>query len=158
MSAAIHEGLRLAAWARPYGPINGMPIVRLSISPYRTSRQARGFLAALRETVAELERVRLAGGRDEGLGRARGHDGAGPVDPRRSGITLPHEHLYINQWRIPERFDYPLLTDDDEILADEVGLFRAAGGQTIVDATTPERGPRAGAAAGAGRADGRDHA
>lgn len=65
---------------------------------------------------------------------------AGPVPPASLGFTLPHEHLYINQWHIPERFDYPLLTDDDDILADELVAFRAAGGTTIVDATTPDAG------------------
>ena len=64
----------------------------------------------------------------------------GDVEPGSLGFTLPHEHLYINQWRSPERFDYPLLTDDDDILADELGLFVAAGGGTIVDATTPNAG------------------
>ena len=64
----------------------------------------------------------------------------GPVAPSALGMTLPHEHLYINQWHIPERFDYPLLTDDDDILADEIARFRAAGGATIVDATTPDAG------------------
>ena len=52
--AAIHEGLKRRGWGSSYGPINGIPIVRLSISPYRTVAQARGFLAALRETVAEM--------------------------------------------------------------------------------------------------------
>ncbi|MBM4407917.1 MAG: phosphotriesterase-related protein [Chloroflexi bacterium] len=65
---------------------------------------------------------------------------AGPADPGSLGFTLPHEHLYINQWHIPERFDYPLLTDDDDILADEIGRFAAAGGRTIVECTTPDAG------------------
>ena len=52
--AAIHEGLKRRGFGSSYGPINGIPIVRLSISPYRTVRQARGFVAALRETVEEL--------------------------------------------------------------------------------------------------------
>lgn len=65
---------------------------------------------------------------------------AGPVAPETLGFTLPHEHLYINQWHIRERFDYPLLTDDDDILADEIGRFAAAGGRTIVECTTPDAG------------------
>lgn len=52
--AAVHDGLRQRGFGSSYGPINGTPIVRLSISPYRTVRQARAFLAALRDTVAEL--------------------------------------------------------------------------------------------------------
>jgi glutamate/tyrosine decarboxylase-like PLP-dependent enzyme len=52
--AAIAEGLRRRGFGSSYGPINGIPIVRLSISPYRTVRQARRFVAALGETVEEL--------------------------------------------------------------------------------------------------------
>ena len=52
--SAIHEGLKRRGFGSSYGPINGIPIVRLSISPYRTVRQARAFVAALRETVEEL--------------------------------------------------------------------------------------------------------
>lgn len=53
---AIHEGLKRRGFGSSYGPINGIPIVRLSISPNRSVAQARRFLAALRETVAELGR------------------------------------------------------------------------------------------------------
>jgi predicted metal-dependent phosphotriesterase family hydrolase len=64
----------------------------------------------------------------------------GPLDPSSLGFTLPHEHLYHDLGRIPQRFDYPLLTEDDDILADELARFGALGGRTIVDATTPNAG------------------
>jgi phosphotriesterase-related protein len=66
----------------------------------------------------------------------------GPVDASDLGFTLPHEHVYLSLGHIAERFDYPLLTDDAGILADEFAQFRQAGGVTIVDATPPDIGRR----------------
>jgi predicted metal-dependent phosphotriesterase family hydrolase len=59
----------------------------------------------------------------------------GPVMADELGITLPHEHLFINLMR-----DYRLagLLNDPEVMAEEVDLFSAAGGGTIVDVTTAE--------------------
>ncbi len=65
---------------------------------------------------------------------------SGPVAPASLGFTLPHEHLYHDLGRIPQRFDYPLLTEDDDILADELARYVAVGGRSIVDATTPDAG------------------
>jgi phosphotriesterase-related protein len=87
----------------------------------------------------------------------------GPVDPEEMGVTLSHEHLFIditNQFREPadpvkqrlgcarvsaehagvlSRNPYAirdnLLLDDLELAVEEAGLFRRAGGRTIVDCT-----------------------
>lgn len=87
----------------------------------------------------------------------------GPVDVDDLGVTLPHEHLFIditNQFtepadpgkqrlgrakvgaehaavlaRNPYAIRDNLLLDDPVLAAEEVGFFRAAGGRTIVDCT-----------------------
>jgi predicted metal-dependent phosphotriesterase family hydrolase len=64
----------------------------------------------------------------------------GPIAPSSLGFTLPHEHLYHDLGRIPQRFDYPLMTEDADVLADELTRFVALGGRTIVEATTPNAG------------------
>jgi predicted metal-dependent phosphotriesterase family hydrolase len=61
----------------------------------------------------------------------------GPVDPSALGVVLPHEHTQIALWHIQGRWDYWQLTRDAELIATELGLFRAAGGGTIVDLTLP---------------------
>jgi phosphotriesterase-related protein len=88
----------------------------------------------------------------------------GTVDPEEMGVTLSHEHLFIditNQFREPadpqkrrlsrakvsaehagvlSRNPYALrdnlLLDDLVLAAEEVGFFREAGGRTIVDCTS----------------------
>jgi predicted metal-dependent phosphotriesterase family hydrolase len=60
---------------------------------------------------------------------------AGPVDPATLGVTLPHEHTAISLWHIPARWDYWELTPDERLIGEELGLFRAAGGGTLVDLT-----------------------
>ncbi|TMC63928.1 MAG: phosphotriesterase-related protein [Chloroflexi bacterium] len=59
----------------------------------------------------------------------------GPVDPATLGITLPHEHTAISLWHIPARWDYWELTRDEGLIVEELGLFRTAGGGTLVDLT-----------------------
>jgi predicted metal-dependent phosphotriesterase family hydrolase len=61
----------------------------------------------------------------------------GPVDPATLGVTLPHEHTQIALWHIESRWDYWQLTRDAELIAAELGAFRAEGGGTIVDLTLP---------------------
>jgi phosphotriesterase-related protein len=89
----------------------------------------------------------------------------GLVDPRSLGVTMPHEHVFVD---ITCMFDPPteatdrhrayapfalehlgwirthyfrhyenLLLADEETAASELGLFKAAGGSTIVDVSTP---------------------
>jgi len=62
---------------------------------------------------------------------------SGDVDPGQIGFALPHEHTQCHLWRIPERFDYWELTPDEDLIADELDRFRAAGGTCLVDVTLP---------------------
>ena len=89
----------------------------------------------------------------------------GPVEPGALGVVMPHEHLFVDLtcmfdppteasdrsrayapfsleqlgWIRTNYFRHrPNLTlDDEEVAASEVGLFKAAGGSTIVDVSTP---------------------
>ena len=79
---------------------------------------------------------------------------AGPVDPATLGITLPHEHTAISLWHIPGRWDYWELTRDEALIVEELGLFRAAGGGTLVDLTLPGVGRDPAWLAGVSRATG----
>lgn len=64
----------------------------------------------------------------------------GPVPTVALGVTLPHEHLFLNLHR--------LTMDDDQLLFDvplaiqEAGHFRSAGGTTLVDVTNRGLGRR----------------
>ncbi len=60
---------------------------------------------------------------------------SGDIDPALLGFTLPHEHTQCHLWRIPERFDYWELTADEDLIAAELGRFRAVGGTCLVDVT-----------------------
>ena len=63
----------------------------------------------------------------------------GPVDDSDLGITLPHEHLLLDLFRVfqPHR---EFLINDPGLAADELGLFAQAGGRTLVELTTPDMG------------------
>jgi len=89
----------------------------------------------------------------------------GPVEPAALGVVMPHEHLFVDLtcmfdppteasdrsrayapfslehlgWIRTHYFrHHPNLTlDDEETATNEVGLYKAAGGSTIVDVSTP---------------------
>ncbi len=61
----------------------------------------------------------------------------GPVEPGALGFTLPHEHTQIALWQIQNRWDYWELTADEPIIAEELRLFREAGGTALADLTLP---------------------
>lgn len=61
----------------------------------------------------------------------------GDIAPGDLGTTYCHEHLLT---RPAARFGDDLLLDDEDLAAEELEAFRAAGGRAIVDATTPEFG------------------
>jgi predicted metal-dependent phosphotriesterase family hydrolase len=61
----------------------------------------------------------------------------GRIEPGDLGFILPHEHTQCQLWTIPERFDYWELTADEDLLAEELDRFRAAGGTCLVDVTLP---------------------
>jgi len=60
---------------------------------------------------------------------------SGPIAPERLGITLPHEHLYIQMWHLRGRNDYAGQFEDDGLLCAELNAFKELGGQSIVDCT-----------------------
>ncbi|MEW6224183.1 MAG: phosphotriesterase-related protein [Chloroflexota bacterium] len=64
----------------------------------------------------------------------------GPVDPSELRFTLPHEHTQITLWHIQNRWDYWELTRDEELILDELRLFREAGGTALADLTLPGNG------------------
>ncbi|WP_290804405.1 hypothetical protein [Herbiconiux sp.] len=59
----------------------------------------------------------------------------GPIDGGDLGVTLPHEHVFINMTPTTPADGYLNVWSDVE---SELGLFRAAGGRTIVDLTNGE--------------------
>lgn len=59
----------------------------------------------------------------------------GPIEAGDLGITLPHEHVFINMTRTTPADGYLNVWSDVE---NELGLFREAGGRTIVDLTNGE--------------------
>ncbi len=61
----------------------------------------------------------------------------GPVEAAALGFTLPHEHTQIELWQIQNRWDYWELTADEPIIAEELRLFREAGGTALADLTLP---------------------
>jgi predicted metal-dependent phosphotriesterase family hydrolase len=71
----------------------------------------------------------------DGPARGRVQTVLGPVDPAELGWVLPHEHTAIALWHIPNRWDYWELRRDEPVIREELGLFRAAGGGTVVDLT-----------------------
>jgi phosphotriesterase-related protein len=58
----------------------------------------------------------------------------GPIDAADAGVTLSHEHLQIDLWPIVRSYD--CILDDEELAIEEVRAYVAAGGRTIVDATS----------------------
>jgi phosphotriesterase-related protein len=61
----------------------------------------------------------------------------GPVAAAELGVTLPHEHLFIDLLR---EYRGAGLLRDEALAARELAAFAAAGGRTLVDCTTPDLG------------------
>lgn len=59
----------------------------------------------------------------------------GPLTPEQLGVTLPHEHVYINMTRTTPQDGYLNVADE---MASELALYRAAGGSTLIDMTNGE--------------------
>jgi predicted metal-dependent phosphotriesterase family hydrolase len=57
----------------------------------------------------------------------------GPIDPSEMGVTLAHDHLLCDSWRIVQ--DYAFILDDEVVAGDELERFGVAGGGTICDPT-----------------------
>lgn len=71
------------------------------------------------------------------IARGQAQTVRGPIDPADLGWTLPHEHTAIALWHVQDRWDYWELRRDEEVITDELGLVRVAGGGTVVDLTLP---------------------
>lgn len=59
----------------------------------------------------------------------------GPIAPEELGITLPHEHVFINMTRTTPADGYLNVWDEVE---GELAAFRDLGGRTIIDLTNGE--------------------
>jgi predicted metal-dependent phosphotriesterase family hydrolase len=55
----------------------------------------------------------------------------GPIPPSQLGLTLPHEHIFLNLFRITRLRDQRF--NDEQLMIDEVRRFKEAGGGTIVE-------------------------
>jgi phosphotriesterase-related protein len=60
----------------------------------------------------------------------------GPISPQELGITLIHEHTFFDGWEFAGRLSYDPILEDEELLAEELGIYYAAGGRALVDVTT----------------------
>jgi predicted metal-dependent phosphotriesterase family hydrolase len=58
----------------------------------------------------------------------------GPIPAAQLGVTLPHEHLLVDFFRVSMNGDGIL--DDVPLAIDEVAQFKANGGRTIVEVTS----------------------
>ncbi|GAB2888242.1 phosphotriesterase family protein [Streptomyces mayteni] len=59
----------------------------------------------------------------------------GPLLPEQLGVTLPHEHVFINMTKTTPQDGYLNVWSETEA---ELGLFAAAGGATLIDLTNGE--------------------
>ena len=62
----------------------------------------------------------------------------GPVEAGVLGITLPHEHILCDLWRVTRDPRHFMI--DAPLAVEEVGRFKTAGGGAIVDCTTRQFG------------------
>jgi predicted metal-dependent phosphotriesterase family hydrolase len=58
----------------------------------------------------------------------------GEIDPADLGVTMAHEHLFVDNWAMT--FDYDFILDSEPLAIREVDLYRAAGGGAICDTTS----------------------
>jgi phosphotriesterase-related protein len=67
----------------------------------------------------------------------------GPVDVTELGVVHTHEHLLLDLYRV--RRVREMLLNDLDLACDEVSAFKAVGGGTLFEVTTPDMGrsPRA---------------
>lgn len=63
------------------------------------------------------------------------HTVRGPIEPDQLGVTLMHEHTFCDLWEWGGRQDYNAIVDDEQLLVDELGCYRTAGGAALVDVT-----------------------
>lgn len=59
----------------------------------------------------------------------------GPVDPELLGVTLSHDHVIVDAWEFFGKPHYEVILDDEQIMAEELELYRRSGGGSICDPT-----------------------
>lgn len=64
----------------------------------------------------------------------------GPIQPEELGITLMHEHTFVDAWEWGGRVDYNSIVDDEDLLVEELKYYRDAGGSGLVDVTPSDLG------------------
>lgn len=64
----------------------------------------------------------------------------GPKDPGELGITHSHEHVFWDYFQMIRSYD--VIFEDETVAIREVGLFKEAGGGTLVDCTNVGIGPK----------------
>lgn len=64
----------------------------------------------------------------------------GPLAAAELGITYPHEHLLTGPPEAIATRDPDLVLDEPAMIGADLDAFRAAGGRTIVEVTTPDYG------------------
>jgi phosphotriesterase-related protein len=60
----------------------------------------------------------------------------GPIEPESLGTTMMHEHTFCDLWEWGGRRDYDGIVDDEELLVEELAMYRTAGGAGVVDLTS----------------------
>lgn len=64
----------------------------------------------------------------------------GPMAPEGLGFTQPHEHVLLDLSRAHARWDYEGLLADVDVAIEEIRAYRASGGVSLVEVTTPDLG------------------
>jgi predicted metal-dependent phosphotriesterase family hydrolase len=61
----------------------------------------------------------------------------GPIEPATLGVTLAHDHVLIDAYRMygEASADYAWIIDDEEVAVAELTAFRDAGGRAVCDPT-----------------------
>jgi phosphotriesterase-related protein len=59
----------------------------------------------------------------------------GPIAPEQLGVCMSHEHLIVDSWAMWQVPNYSLIVDDVDLVAEEVQMYRNAGGNSIIDVT-----------------------
>lgn len=60
----------------------------------------------------------------------------GKIPAEELGVTLMHEHTLMDAWEWGGRKEYNSIIDDADLLAEELAIYRDAGGSALVDVTT----------------------
>lgn len=59
----------------------------------------------------------------------------GAVEPAELGVTLSHDHVIVDAWEFFGKPHYEVILDDEQIMIEEMQLYKTAGGGTVCDPT-----------------------